>query len=435
MNLWMKKVREIARVVLTLPISPKAFSAEVGSLRLLGLLPAKRRESSGLVRQILVCHPYSSVGDTVLLLPLLERIREGWPEAAIDIVIGGNACDLIEGVEGIRYKFLCVPHRFRMPILGDYLRLLRHLLLFREEIAHFEYDLAIAPRWGSIMTTDAVYFAYLTGAPERIGYSSSVDGGYPAVDGLLTRAASGGWHEHESVRNVRLLSAVGLREEREDDREVVRNTIPAIQNLARSIRSLTIKDSSGSRIPFGNSDYFIVSPGATAAFRTMPIDFLARVMRGIHSRTGLKGYILGGSRDAVLCGELASATSFFSISLAGQTSLQELSSILAQTKLFLGMDSGTAHVAGALGVPTLVLSPFPSNCNLDHPNSPARFRPCGPLVRVLQPTHALPPCFPVCAFPRPHCILQISSEEVISLALDLIGKGFELPMGCRDEVP
>jgi ADP-heptose:LPS heptosyltransferase len=89
------------------------------------------------------------------------------------------------------------------------------------------------------------------------------------------------------------------------------------------------------------------------------------------------------------------------------------------------MDSGIAHIAGALGIPTVVLSPFPSSCAEEHPNSPTRFRPCGPRVRVLQPESPLPPCHPTCSFSGPHCIQQITPEDVLEAVRELLREGAE----------
>lgn len=83
----------------------------------------------------------------MLLLPLVERIRNELPNADIDIVVGSNACDLLAAAEGVRHRFVCGSHRSRIPILGEYARLCR-LRLYEKEISRFEYDLAIAPRWG-----------------------------------------------------------------------------------------------------------------------------------------------------------------------------------------------------------------------------------------------------------------------------------------------
>jgi len=388
----------------------------VAALRFVRILPRPGAKQSDTIRTIFVSHPYSSVGDTVLLLPLLDRIKKVWPDSEIDIVVGSNACDLLEGAEGIRNKFVCGSQQIRIPVLGHYLRLVRHLAFYKKRIAQFRYDLAIAPRWGSIMRTDAIYFAYLSGASQRIGYSSSVDSGDPSMDRLLTQTASGGWHEHETTRNLKLLNRIGIVACNTSPDSVVDRPIPAILKLAKdsdvapNLRSTT-----------DSAPYAVVSPGATKASRIWPIDRLAQVMRDLRELRGINFLVVGSSSDAVLCDELALLVPDFAISLAGKTNLPQVAQLLAQAVFFIGMDSGIAHVAGAMGVPTVVLNPFPSTFSDEHPGSPVRFRPCGPRVLVLQPLKTLFPCSPACDYSEPHCICQIEATEVVNAILELIG--------------
>jgi len=55
-------------------------------------------------------------------------------------------------------------------------------------------------------------------------------------------------------------------------------------------------------------------------------------------------------------------------------SLGDLLGALASAALFLGNDSGTSHLAGILGIPTVVLF---------GPSDARRWRPLGPRVRVI----------------------------------------------------
>lgn len=57
-------------------------------------------------------------------------------------------------------------------------------------------------------------------------------------------------------------------------------------------------------------------------------------------------------------------------------SLDELASELVDARAFVGFDTGPTHLAAQLGLPTLALF---------GPTDPARWKPIGPLVRVLAP--------------------------------------------------
>ncbi len=408
-----RKTNQMIKRILTFPISARCFLLLTILLRKSGLLrrPASARGSS--VQRVFISHPYSSVGDLVLLLPLVERVRAEWPSAEIDVVVGSNACDLLDGVKGLHKVFVCGSQNARVRIAGYYFRFFRNLLFYRRQIMSFDYDLALAARWGSIMTSEAIYLAFLTGAGMRVGYAASVDQGDPGLDKLLTHVAVGGEGEHETIRNLRLLDRAGLAGPRNADDSVVSRPIQPLLNLVHASASEWERLSSIFKFSQSSSRYAVLSPGATRPFNRWPTERLAAVMRRLHELYSLKFYIVGGASDAPISEHLVQLAPAYAVSIAGATNLRQLSLLLARASLFLGMDSGTAHIAGGLGTPTVVVSPFPSSRRDEHPNSPGRFRPCGPRVCVLQPERALSPCDPTCSVREAHCILQITVEQVV----------------------
>jgi ADP-heptose:LPS heptosyltransferase len=408
-------LRSLVRRSLTLLISPRAFVIWVGGMRAIGLLRKPNEGQNGLIKHVFVSHPYSSVGDMVLLLPFLERIRAEWPAATIDVAAGSNASDLLAGVEGLSQVFDTGPQNSKLPVLGRYLRLLRHICLFRRKIMNFDYDLAIAPRWGSEMTADAVYLAYLTGARLRVGYSSAVDGGRAGLDKLLTNAAIGGWHEHETARSIGLLYRAGLTKEG-PQKSAVELPIDSLENLVRLDRAKAGPGAQFLKSVLLSERYAVVSPGATNKCNIWPSGLFADAIRRLNASSGIFFYVIGSRSDEALCKSIVEQAPHCSRSLAGQTNMKQLVALLASAKLFIGADSGTAHIAGGLGVHTIVVTPFPAGCKDEHPRSPVRFRPCGPFVHVLQPGRTLPPCDATCSFPGSHCIEQIRSDDVVNVA-------------------
>ena len=417
----MRSFREIVKYVSTLPISPWAFYILVFGLRRLGVLQNPSTALKPSIRRIFVSHPYSSVGDMVLLLPLLERIRMEWPEAVVDIVVGSNASDLLTGVQGLGRIFVCGSQNTRGRLVGYYRRFFRNLLFYKRHIMPCDYDLAVAPRWGSIMTSEAVYLAFLTGASRRVGYSASVGNGDSALDKLLTHPVTGGEHEHESIRNLRVLERAGLLTGPAVKESVVGNSIQSLQNLVRISNPEWNRVKSLPEFVQTSSPYAVVSPGATRPFNRWPLERLAAVMQQLCELYSLHFYVVGAPSDALVCERLSRMAPRCATSVAGSTSLRQLTHLLARAELFLGMDSGIAHLAGGLGGATVVVSPFPSNCHEEHPNSPVRFRPCGPRVRVLQPEYPLFPCFPTCSVRASHCIEQITIDQVVSASIALVG--------------
>ena len=94
--------------------------------------------------------------------------------------------------------------------------------------------------------------------------------------------------------------------------------------------------------------------------------------------------------------------------------------VLEQCDLFIGNDSGPAHLAAAMNCPTVVVSRHPRNGALDHSNSPARFAPRGGRVMVLQPASGMDDCTECCREAEAHCILQVTVDEVLAVSMKLL---------------
>jgi ADP-heptose:LPS heptosyltransferase len=99
--------------------------------------------------------------------------------------------------------------------------------------------------------------------------------------------------------------------------------------------------------------------------------------------------------------------------LAGELTLQELAALLARARLFIGNDSGPAHVAAALGIPSVVLF---------GPQEPGRFRPWSERSIVLHHrVHCCPCRQVVCVHPENPCVNLIELEEVKAHVRRILG--------------
>ena len=408
------------RRALAIGVTPAALMLRVSILRALHRLPKATNHPPPHIRRIFFSFPYHSVGDLILSLTLLDRIHDLWPAAEIDFAVGASMAPLVDAIPYIRRVFALPRARGRRPWMVAYAEIRNETKLFKTEIAGIKYDLAIAPRWDSADSFFSAYLAYLTGAPIRCGYSGILDGGTPQVDRLLTVAAKGGANEHESLRYTRLLGRCGLEPEDTVGEQESQRTIRSLTTIVQARR---LNGLHGSAPRDHNENYVVFSPGATSGRRMWPIQRFAEVGRSLHQRFGLTTLVIGSPADAALCQELVSLIGKTALSMAGRTDPLQMLDLLAGAKFFLGNDSGPAHMAGGLGIQTIVISPFAASCTADHPNSPQRFRPAGPHVQVLQPQDPLPPCAPTCSQHIPHCILQITLEEVLACSEKAVLRG------------
>ena len=99
--------------------------------------------------------------------------------------------------------------------------------------------------------------------------------------------------------------------------------------------------------------------------------------------------------------------------LAGACSLRETAALIEQMNVFICPDTGTGHLAAALGVPVVDIFPLRSDF-------PARWRPAGANHRIIRPTawECGGPCVKETC-PRFTCLLHIDPQEVVKAVIDL----------------
>jgi heptosyltransferase-2 len=114
--------------------------------------------------------------------------------------------------------------------------------------------------------------------------------------------------------------------------------------------------------------------------------------------------------------------------LTGQTDLAELVGILSLVDLLVTNDTGPAHVAAALGRPTLVIF---------GPTNPLTTRPFSPFAEIVREPPDCAPCM-LRDCPIDHrCMTAITPEDVFNRALTMLrvaAAPFEVKAGVSQRV-
>jgi ADP-heptose:LPS heptosyltransferase len=120
--------------------------------------------------------------------------------------------------------------------------------------------------------------------------------------------------------------------------------------------------------------FVAVHPGSGSRSKNWPAERYAAVLDALARQHDLPSLILAGPADDEVLNRLAAHTRQPLNVLAGRQ-LTVVAAVLQQARAFLGNDSGLAHLAGQLGLPTLALF---------GPTDPAVWSPLGPRVRTLR---------------------------------------------------
>jgi heptosyltransferase-2 len=328
------------------------------------------------------------VGDVVLSLPAVRALREADPEGALAVLARPWVAELYRLLPEVDEVFV---DDSKGPEADPQTR--ERLTL---KIRDGRFDRAV------ILPTsfETAWTLARAGVPERIGYRGELRGA------LLTRAVRLvlGPGEHQVWKHLRLAAAAGAALPAAPD--VSWPVSAALREAARAI--LAAAGWKGG--PFAAAH---VASFAHAAKRWDLARFAA-VFDGLATRRGLPVVLLGSSGERTVNAQASAlATKTRTLDLSGATSLSEALGVLAEAHVFVGNDSGLAHLAGAAGTPSVVVF-GPTDPDATRPWDGPRHdgRPVR-LALVRRRTLCAPCRFSVC--PVDHaCMDGVRPEDVLS---------------------
>jgi ADP-heptose:LPS heptosyltransferase len=112
---------------------------------------------------------------------------------------------------------------------------------------------------------------------------------------------------------------------------------------------------------------------------------LADLRAPLQGRPHMPIVLTGAASEADVVGAIGALMRSSHANVAGATSLRGLGALLARATLVVALDSGPAHIAAAVGTPTVAVFALKT----DLPN---RWRPLGPRVAVIEPSYPCPGC-------------------------------------------
>lgn len=351
-----------------------------------------------------------SVSDVILTGGFLRELRRNLPQAHITLVVNPLAEPLMSKCPYI--------NELRVFYTDGATALLDAIAFCQQYLWQRRYDLCLCPRW-DIDESQALLVGYLSGAKERIGYSETV---HPAkaeqnrgFDNLLTVAVT----EppgciHEAARNFYLLTRLGLTIS-SDEPEIWltgRDENKALR-LLRNFR--------------GERALATVALGANEPGQKYPVEKFVAALRPLADAN--LAFVLLGSSNFSLEGYYfhRHMPQGSVLNLIGCNSRRVDAAIVGESSLYIGNNTSLAHIAAALKVPVVEVVAEAEETAHDPRTYSVyeRYYPWKVPAIVLRPRRALSPCDQVpavggCSAPKPHCITQISPEElrqaVISLA-------------------
>jgi len=329
-----------------------------------------------------------SIGDTVLATPSLSALRRFRPDARIDILLEDWVAPLLDGFEDVDDVISVGP--------GGLSR-----LKTARDLRRRRYDVAFNLHGG----TTGTFFTYASGARDRIGYREYQ---YSFLYNHLLDSASEFFDKpnpHSVEQQLALLGFVGVP---------VDSGLRTHLAVTDSANSAIVHKLSRSAIRNPESGIALMHPAAAFTTKQWAPEHFARTAEYLHEK-GLQTVAIAAKNERHVLEKL-NRESKVPVITFDNLSLPEITALASKAKLFVGNDSGIAHIAAAANIPSVVI--FGSS-NRDN------WRPWtnAPSEVIFEPFSCQPCPGYVCKeFGEPKCILAVRPDSVFGAIDRVLGR-------------
>lgn len=328
------------------------------------------------VKRVLVIR-LRSIGDTVLATPSLFALKRFLPDVQVDILVEDWVAPLL------------MDH----PHVDNVIELKRGGMSARMAAARAlraaRYDVVYNLHGG----TTATFLTRATGARHRVGFKTYQ---YAKLHTVLAPSPLLLWGQQKTHSVEQQLALLGWTGVPVSDRPRTRLGI-APEAAGSVIERLAAAG-------LGDRKIALIHPAAAFATKRWATKNFARVAEYLAER-GYAPVAIAALHEAEIIDELVNEASVPILAL--DLSLPEVSALASRAQIFVGNDSGIAHIAAAVGTPAVVI--FGSS-NIAH------WRPWNHAAAAEVVVEEMPcqPCHGYFCekFPQPECILRVPVARV-----------------------
>lgn len=329
------------------------------------------------------------IGDAVMTIPALRLLRTKFPDASISLLTRNWAEGIFRDAEFVDEIIAIGKNSSRITNVLDQARLLRNR----------NFDLAmIFPN-----SFETALVAKLSGIPARVGYATE------KRSFLLTDAvAVPEWknERHESHYYLNLVEKLESAATSRTGNELTPFLRVSDERKASARRFLKEQGVDDAR------PVVAMGAGSTNSLaKRWPAENFANLSDLIHRRLNAEIVLLGSTEESGVAAEVAKTKEAKPVDLTGKTDLASATAILSIVDLFVANDMGLAHIAAAVGTPTIVIF---------GPTNETTTRPLGHNVEVIREPVECSPCM-LRDCPIDHrCMTRILPERVFESAAKML---------------
>ena len=344
-------------------------------------------------RKKVLVYLFGSLGDTIVAIPALRAVRDHYADAEIVLLQNVTGSELVKASEVIPHELIdrSINYRSRTKWLSNFSEMFDLWKRIKSENFDSAIYLVISERPHRSVVRDKVFFR-LCGIGKLIGFHAfSNDELYPMDE--AGRCAN---TDQESVRKLKRLSRDGFHY---DPSEVFRQPlITAPDDEIHSAKAWL----AARRRP--GKELIAIAPGCKTIANIWPLDNFLEIGRRLLVERNCDIIVTGGRAEKDLADHLIDKWGQ-GINAAGKFSVMGTAALLSLCDLYIGLDTGTTHLAAAVDARCF--------CIYGGRNNPGQWYPLGSDNVVIYHRVECAGCrLQACPLPEHPCMNSITVDAV-----------------------
>jgi len=270
----------------------------------------------------------SHIGDCVLTLPMVNRIKDRFPNSIITWAIESPSHKLLAGQAAVDELFVVPKGWMKKP--SNWFQL-------RRQFKQRNFDIAIDPQG----ITKSAMLGWISGAKIRIGIKGQWG---RELSPWLNNRLVATRETHLADRSVELLAAI---DEFGEPVQNLRYDFPLPEEAIGFCNSFLVEENL--------SRFAVINPGASWASKRWDNQRFGSVGSWLFRQKGLRGVLTWAGQEEHSMAEEIAAFDSDAFVIAPNTDLPQLAAMLSQADMFIGCDTGPLHIAAAVGTPCVGL--------------------------------------------------------------------------------
>ncbi|MBE8953127.1 MAG: glycosyltransferase family 9 protein [Quinella sp. 1Q7] len=374
-----------------------------------------REKISAGVENILIVR-IDAIGDMILMSGFLRELRRNFPQARITLVVSPLVYPIVEFCPYVNEVLAFNKNASRR----NFVELMESIAIFcREHLWQKKFSAAFSPQCGGD-NFPGILMAWLSGARERIGYDTEPYKNFfdttPKKNNTLNALLLNRMLEpsktltFQTEKHFYVLTANGYK--------VAQNHMELFYGAADIQRADELLEN----LP-ADCKKIVLGLGAGDANRKYPVEKLVVALRELVKKN-LVFVIVGGKSELDAANYIEKNLPPEKIlNLVDKTTLRETEAVISRMDYYIGNDSGVMHIAAAAKIPVLAIyreAVDRQNVFPQYLSEFLNFPPWQTKSVVLRPAHqldecaTLPHCYGGCHHVEPHCIAQITPQEIVA---------------------